>query len=379
MPDIKPTRRTSRRTHGPARLLTVVLALLTLQLASLVAPAYACGCGAMVTDERRHMAVGSETSVVRWDGREEEIVMRLTVNGDAERAAWIMPVPNRADVRLGDPEIFETLSDVTAPVYRDRLRFWPEDPWPFDDDETDGVGAAPSGGAGPGVGVVDRQRLGPFDVARLTADDPEALGAWLRDNDFTLPARLKSALRPYVEQNWEYVAVRLSPDSGDTPLHGALDPIHLTFASDRPVYPMRLSRLATTPQFLRLYVLSAHRMRTESTIGGEAPEVAFAGKVGAGNGEDGLGGLAEGTPYLTAIDQEFPDPSRISGDHTLHRAANDAPYQEVIYRDRLMKVAGFPVFLLAVGGTVVLVGVAAVLLVLRRSRRRRLLQMAGTP
>ena len=53
MPDTKPTRRTSRRTHRPARLLTLVLALLALQLASLVAPAYACGCGAMVTDERR--------------------------------------------------------------------------------------------------------------------------------------------------------------------------------------------------------------------------------------------------------------------------------------------------------------------------------------
>jgi hypothetical protein len=366
------TRHTHGHTTGRARLLAVLLALLTLQLASLVSPAHACGCGAMVTDEQRHVAVDRETSVVRWDGREEQIVMSLTVGGDAERAAWIMPVPNRADVRLGDPELFETLADVTAPVYRDRFRFWPEDPWPFEGG-TDGAGAAPETAAGPGVGVVDRQRLGPFDVARLTADDPDALGTWLRGNGFALPARLKNALRPYVEQDWEYVAVRLAPDRGGAPLSGTLDPLHLTFASDAPVYPMRLSRLAATPQSLRLYVLSSHRMRPETTIGGEAPRVAFAGDVGSRAAD--LGGLAAGTPYLTAFDQEFPEPSRISGDHTLRRAANDTPYREVIHQDRLMKVAGFPLYLLVLGGGAVVV-VLAVVLGLLRWRRRRVLRAA---
>lgn len=360
----------TRHSNRRVRLLTVVLALLALQLANLAAPAYACGCGAMVTEEQRHVAVGRETSVVRWDGREEQIVMSLTVGGDAERAAWIMPVPHRADVRLGDPELFDTLSELSAPVHRDRYRFWPEDPWPFDD-EADGAGAAPDAAAQPGVGVVDRQRLGPFDVARLTADDPDALDDWLRDNGFALPARLETALRPYVEQHWEYVAVRLAPESGDAPLSGTLDPIHLTFASDAPVYPMRLSRLATTPQSLRLYVLSSHRMRPAATIGGEAPRVAFAGDVSAKASD--LAGLADGAPYLTTLDQEFPAPSRISGDHTLRRAANDSPYQDVIYRDRLMTVGGFPVFLLVLGGGFVLLVLAVVLLVLRLRARRRLL------
>ncbi|MEV8408408.1 DUF2330 domain-containing protein [Streptomyces niveus] len=52
------------------------------------------------------MGVDRETSVVRWDGATEQIVMRFTVNGDAREAAWIMPVPGRADVELGDPALF---------------------------------------------------------------------------------------------------------------------------------------------------------------------------------------------------------------------------------------------------------------------------------
>ncbi|WP_251093196.1 DUF2330 domain-containing protein [Streptomyces sp. Caat 7-52] len=355
-------------THAArARLLAVVLSLLGIQLTWLIAPAYACGCGAMVPDPATRIAVSDERSVLRWDGRQEQIVMRLTVDGDAEHAAWIMPVPHRATVRLGDAALFDQLAEAVAPVHRTRYHFWPENgEWPFDGRHLAGDAALPAPG-GTGVGVVGRQRLGPFDVARLTATDPAALQDWLRDHGFSLPARLKTALRPYVDRHWEYVAVRLAPDAHGTALHGALDPLHLTFAADRPVYPMRLSRLATTPQSLGLYVLAAHRMETSGTIGGSPPDVLFAGRLGTHEGA--LGKLAAGTPYLTALTQSFPDPARILGDHELRRAAADTPVQQVIYEDELLRVAGIPAWSLTVGGTLAVVVAAAALIVVRRSRR----------
>ncbi|MFD7459100.1 MULTISPECIES: DUF2330 domain-containing protein [unclassified Streptomyces] len=352
-----------------ARFLAVVVALLGIQLGSLlIAPAYACGCGAMLPDAERRVSVGREESVVRWDGRREQIVMSLTVGGDAERAAWIMPVPNRATVRLGDPELFEEVREATAPVHRDRYYFWPRNgDWPLvEDDDTAGA-PMPGDAAGAGVGVVGRQRLGSFDVARLTATDPAALDRWLRDNGFTFPARLRQALEPYVEQRWEYVAVRLAPDADGTVLTGTLDPIHLSFAADAPVYPMRLSRLAAEPQSLGLYVLADHRMEPRGTIGGAAPRVTYAGRVAEKSGA--LAQLAEGTPYPTAVTQEFPVPSRISGDHRLGRAASDATFQEVVWTDRLRTVAGIPAWLLTVGGAVA--AVAALAVAGRRSVRRR--------
>ncbi|MFE2096852.1 DUF2330 domain-containing protein [Streptomyces sp. NPDC059468] len=348
------------------RILAVVLALLGVQLSWLIAPAYACGCGAMVPYPSQRIAVSSEQSVLRWDGRQEQIVMRLTVAGDADRAAWIMPVPHRATVRLGDPALFDQLAAAMAPVHRTRHHFWPQNgDWPFDS-RHDGVGAAAPPAAG-GVGVVGRQRLGPFDVARLTATDPAALDTWLHEHGFTFPARLRTALQPYVDRHWEYVAVRLAPKASRTPLDGALDPLHLTFASDRAVYPMRLSRLARTPQSLGLYVLAAHRMATRTTIGGAQPEVVFAGRIGKPGGA--LGRLASGTPYLTALTQQFPDPARISGDHELRRAGVDTRVQKVIYEDRLREVAGIPAWLITVGGGLAAALTAVTLVVVRRSRR----------
>ncbi|MBK3635298.1 adenosine deaminase [Streptomyces sp. MBT97] len=167
----------ARRKGLRGRVAAVLLMVLAVQLGSLVAPAYACGCGALLPGDQRMLAVDREASVVRWDGAQEQIVMRLTVGGDAERAAWIMPVPHRATVRLGDPALFDQLARATAPLHRTRHHFWPQDgDWPL---TTGGDTAGPPPPrAAPGVGVIGRQRLGPFEVARLTATDPGELAAW---------------------------------------------------------------------------------------------------------------------------------------------------------------------------------------------------------
>lgn len=363
-------RRGTRRTRR--RALTVALALLALQLGQFVAPAWACGCGAMVPGDERRVSVGREESVVRWDGVREQIVMRLTVGGDAERVAWIMPVPRRATVRLGDPELFDELHDVTAPVHRERHHFWPQDgDWPLVTGDGTAGGRPPSRlGDPPPVDVVGRQRLGPFDVARLTATDPAALDRWLDGNDFTLPPGLTGALRPYVEKRWEYVAVKLTPQTTSatpTALTGTLDPLHLTFRTDEPVYPMRLSRLADTPQSLGLYILAAHRMEPTTRMGGERPRITYAGRVKTKTGP--LAALSAGTPFLTAIGQEFPYPERISGDHVLRRAPADDTFQQVIYEDRLRTVAGIPAWLLTVTGGPALAVATAAAFAVRRSRR----------
>ncbi|MGV9451005.1 DUF2330 domain-containing protein [Streptomyces sp. NPDC003635] len=341
----------------------VAFALLVTQVGS-------AACAAVLPGPGQRVAVQREEALVRWDGRREQIVLRMTLAGDAERAAWIMPVPNRATVRLGDPELFEALHSVTAPVTRVRHHFWPhDDDWPLTTgDRRHRHGPPPGARHRHPVGVVGRQRLGPFDVARLTATDPEALDGWLDTNGFTLPPRMAAALRPYVDRHWEYVAVRLTPESAGDRLTGALDPLHVTFASTGPVYPMRLSGLAETPQSLGLYVLAAHRMEPASRIGGARPRVTYAGRVNATSGP--LTELAAGgTPYLTAIGQEFPRPRSITGDHELRRASTDETFQQVIYEDRLREWAGLPAWLLTIGGTLA-VGVTAVsTFLVRRSRR----------
>ncbi|KOV01669.1 MULTISPECIES: DUF2330 domain-containing protein [Streptomyces] len=353
------------------RILFLLFALLATQVGSLISPAYACGCGAMIPDGQTAIGVDRETSVVRWDGRTEQIVMRFTVGGNAQRAAWIMPVPGRATVELGDGDMFDELRELTRPERKTRTYFWPRSgDWPFSHVTSDGAGA-PAPGAAPPVGVVGREQLGDFDVARLTATDPDALKNWLESNGFKLPDRLATEVKPYVDQRWEYVAIRLAPRDGGKGkvLRGDLDPLKIRFDSDRLVYPMRLSRMAKTPQSLGLYVLADHRMEPATTIGGSAPEVTFAGTIEPKDGP--LAALADGKPvFLTAIDQKFPDPGRIDADHELRATPKDTPYRRAVYRNELLTVGdGIPVWLLTVSAAAV--ALASTGYALTRRRRRR--------
>ncbi|MCD9872678.1 hypothetical protein [Streptomyces guryensis] len=89
-------------------------------------------------------------------------------------------------------------------------------------------------------------------------------------------------------------------------------------------------------------------------------------------GEVGPGppaGPAAGTPFLTAVGQEFPHPSSISGDHVPRQASADTPFQQVVHEDHLRKVAGIPAWLLTVGGTFALAVTAVTVFAVRRSRR----------
>ncbi|GGO44846.1 hypothetical protein GCM10012287_11340 [Streptomyces daqingensis] len=358
-----------------SRALAVVVMLLAAQLVALAWPAYACGCGGMIARDPSRIAVDHEASAVSWDGRTERILMSLDVSGDAEEAAWIMPVPNRADVRLGSSRLFLELARLAAPEHRDRHYFWPRSgDWPYDD--VDGAYAPGGGARGGGVDVVGRERLGPFDVASLKATDPDALKDWLDDNGFALPKRLHRELKPYVDLRWEYVAVRLAPgdDERRRVLGGTLQPLHLTFESERFVYPMRLSRAAKQPQNLRLYVLAPHRMRPSSAIGGEAPQVRFAGRVEKPADEvrafarPGGGDTADGDPFLTVYEQDFPVPGRISGDHELRRAHSDAEYRTVVYHSRILTWGDVPVWIVTTGAAALALGTLVVWRV--RARRR---------
>jgi hypothetical protein len=367
------------------RALVVVLVLLAAQFGMVAAPAHACACGLLVPEAGRQAQVARETSVVRWDGEEEQIVMRLTVRGDSPRLGWVMPVPGPATVDLVDPGLFEQLAAETAPERRTRRHFWPKDgDWPLVSGDGTGEVAVPSTGPdgdgienGGGVSVERRQRLGPFEVTQLSATDPAALDAWLNDRGFTPPPGLETVLQPYLRAGWRYVAVRLAPELPGSALRGVLDPLRVTFRTGRPVYPMRLSRLSDLPQSLSLYVLARHRMEPVSAIGGSRPRVTYAGRVRDASGA--LAEFADGTPYLTAIGQEFPEPALIDGDHMLRRAASDAPFRQVIYEDRLREIGGIPAWVVTTVGGGLAGASAAALLTVRRARRHPAGASSDTP
>ncbi|MCV7211934.1 DUF2330 domain-containing protein [Mycolicibacterium canariasense] len=339
-----------------------VLMLLAALVAHTAAPAWACGCGAYIPD-RAGAAVVDERALVTWDGLREDILMSLGVTGSSDRAAWVMPVPSAAQVSLGDIAVFGELTRLTAPRVEYRDSWWPTFDWlqQGSSEAFDTAGAAP----GAGVQVLSSQRIGPFDVTRLRGDDPAALAGWLADKGFPHPDGLDANLAPYVADGWEIVAIQLVPGAAGASLTGTLQPLRLSFAADKAdevVYPMRLSRSATAPQTVDLYLLAAHRMDpVRVPVPGNAPTLQFAGPVHSAV----LAPYLDGVRYLTRWTNHLNAPQDIDGDYLFARAETDTDYQQVILRTRNHGDITGAVLL---GG--LLVGAAAAVIVTLRRRRQ---------
>jgi hypothetical protein len=347
---------------GRYRWLGIVVALFVGGMAtSIAAPAWACGCGAYIPDQRGASVV-DERALIAWNGTRQDILMSFNVTGQSERAAWVMPVPSAAKVSLGEAEVFEELGRLTAPRVEYRESWWPTFSWLTAGGPSEGAMAGAPPGAG--VNVLGRQRIGPFDVTRLSAGDPAALAKWLADNDFPHPDGLDANLAPYVADGWEIVAVKLVPAAKGESLTGDLQPLRLSFAADRVVYPMRLSRSASAPQSVDLYVLADHRMDpTSLPVAGVRPTLRFAGRVEPADISPALSNFVGDGAFLTRWNDYIGRPEAIDGDYVFEQAAADTAYQQVIYRERNRgDITGLA--LLAV------VGLCGLMIVVALARRR---------
>lgn len=339
-------------------LMKIIFAAFLVVFAFTASTAYACGCGIYVPREGDGNVL-QERALVRWDGTREDIAMSLGVLGKAKEAAIVVPIPSRADVKLADANLFDVLAELTKPLEREQVEW------------TLGFGASampPEAGAGApsGVSVLSRQNVGPFDVVNLAATDSAVLKNWLGDNDFQIDAGVIELMQPYVVQNWTFVAVRMRPDQSSQQLSGDLQPLWISFDSDKLVYPMRASANAENSQSLLLYVLADHRIDKLNNFG--ASRVSYADWLEPANLSDpALAPFLSKKFFLTKFtDTVIPD--RVNEDFQFSVAAQDTPFREVTVH--YVRQSALPLLLLACFVMIILgMSVFVVLLVMIMRRR----------
>ncbi|MCK5182055.1 MAG: DUF2330 domain-containing protein [Dehalococcoidia bacterium] len=172
----------------------------------------------------------------------EHLILSVSFEGDAEDFAWVIPVPNLPEIAVTDAELFWELSDFTAA------------------DVPRGGGCEGEGAPGD-VDVIEEQVVGPYATAILSSTNATALADWLNANGYIFPEDGEEIISEYIEKEWYFVATKINAveeDTGYALAEGAIEPIVLSFASDKIVYPLRITSLsATVPQVL-LYVFADH-------------------------------------------------------------------------------------------------------------------------
>ncbi len=239
---------------------------LTACLALAAAPVQAMACGGLFCNSAAPIVQAGEQILFAQDD-DGTIHMHVQLNyaGPPQDFGWILPTPRGVETGLSTEGLFSSLSQF-APSYSinsvERLVDCAEsdagavqNAGPFSDS-----GVAESGGAGgeppPGVLVVSREVVGPFDRVILSAESVEDLRIWLDENGYQIPAESDERLRPYVEGGSVFVAIKLVADAGTNDIV----PLRLSFPGELPSIPIVPTSVAATPDMgITVYVLGSAR------------------------------------------------------------------------------------------------------------------------
>jgi len=180
---------------------------------------------------------GHEAVIIHHDDR-EELVLRIDyqITGESmpDEFAWVITVPNEPEeYAIADAKLFEDMF-VLSEKLRPRTRI-----------KKSLKSGGGSGGFGhSGVELGKQVQVGPYDIQPVRgvgADALTGLNSWLTEHGF--PTEDRSHMEYFVANRFTFLCIRIAAPKGEEVVEtgGKLPPLHLSFSSPKPYYPLRFS------------------------------------------------------------------------------------------------------------------------------------------
>lgn len=189
----------------------------------------------VVTDHRMVLSVSPQQTTL-YD--------QIRYSGEPSSFAWVLPISGTVTVGLSADTVFQALETQTQTTVQS-----PPDgcPGPTNCDYSDESARAPNASAGSssggsdGVDVLKKEIVGPYETVQLRSTDPQALDTWLTANGFTVPADVKPVVTAYVNEKFDFLALKLLPGKGVN----SMRPVRVTSQGATAVLPLRMVAAGT--------------------------------------------------------------------------------------------------------------------------------------
>jgi Uncharacterized protein conserved in bacteria (DUF2330) len=211
----------------------------------------ACGgffCSASPVDQSAERIVFA----VDEQSQRTEMIVQITYQGADDAFAWLLPVAAVPENRAVFPNgALVPLDAQTGPS------FVPPDNCPM----ALAVPRAESGSnddaaGAPGVTILVRETVGPYDVVVLESADAAKTFAWLTENKYRLAPAMKPYLELYTAQGMKFLALKLTADATVQDIQ----PFRMTLPGTTPSIPLRLTAVAAEPEMgIVVWILGARR------------------------------------------------------------------------------------------------------------------------
>ncbi|HWB75539.1 MAG TPA: DUF2330 domain-containing protein [Nannocystaceae bacterium] len=165
---------------------------------------------------------------------EAHIQIAIDPDTDAQKFAWLVPMPAVPEFAIGSQPLFDALLGASAPRYdlRGDSCGYPQTTIAFISD--------PDGGGASVDPDIHSETVGAFTVTTLEGGTADAVMTWLGDNGYAQDEAAEPIIASYLADDFVLVAFRLTPQAGIRDVH----PIVLRYAGDEPCVPLRLTAIA---------------------------------------------------------------------------------------------------------------------------------------
>lgn len=211
-----------------------------------IAPANGCACGMLVAEVNKEIQMSGEQGAVVFDNSasKEQLAIYFDLSGTSMKSALVVPTPKQAKLSQIKKSVFDDLKDIAYPK-------------PVFDGM---VGAIPGAVLNTGsVQVLERKKVGSFEIAALKADTYRALYEWTRDNGFNLEPESEAPIRTYIDNNFVLNVIKLKKNAKES----EINPLFFTFETEHLFYPLMTIKDVRDPykdKNLTLFLLTEEKI-----------------------------------------------------------------------------------------------------------------------
>jgi hypothetical protein len=240
------------------------VALVSLSLLAVATEARdASACGGCFVQQSENTQVTGHRMVLSVSKAESTLWDQFQYAGNPADFAWVLPIHGEVDLGLSSDALFGALEQMSAVTIESPQITCPPPPSCGGDyGAATGAGGAGQGGAGQGgVTVIAQKVVGPYETVQLSSKDPKALGTWLENHGYAIPADVEPIIAAYVAGGFDFLALKLVPGQGVDKMR----PVRVTSKGASPVLPLRMVSAGTgavTP--ITLWVLGEGRYEPQN-------------------------------------------------------------------------------------------------------------------
>src|SRR5688500_9750966 len=199
---------------------------------------------------------------ITWDPAEkvESFTVQPKFEGNAEDFGMVIPTPARPKLDEMPRDFFKALAVFTIlePMDLAKYKSFPQRRSGAlrDGDRLEVRKAA--------VKVLEAGVVGSLDYKVIQAEDAADLFAWLKDNGYSYSGD-EQTLAHYVQKKWFFTTMKINPKQmkkrPDGSYEGEVTPTRFAFASEKLVYPLKITQLSVKDRTEALfYVQAPHKV-----------------------------------------------------------------------------------------------------------------------